>query len=92
MVYPMVVASRIKAQEGLFTIQEDPWRPLEEYHGTEYDEADLDVIRLVEFTVPAADRAERLKELNDLAVTRRTLFPDLDGLSAGLVTSYILWG
>jgi len=92
LVYPMVVAARINAQSGLFTIQEDPWTPLDHFEKTEYDDAHLDVLRLVELIVPSADRTQRLKELNDLGVNRRTLFPDLDGLSAGMITSHILRG
>jgi hypothetical protein len=45
-----------------------------------------------EFNTAEAPPKGRVKELNDLGVTRRTLFPDLDGLSAGLVTSHILRG
>lgn len=92
LVYPMAVAARINAQSGLFTIQADPWTPLGEIDVSAYDEIDVDVTRLTEFGVPAPCRAQLLKELNDLQVTRRTLFPDLDGLSAGMINAEILRG
>lgn len=92
LLYPMAVAARIKAQRGLFTIQENPWKSLEELGETDYSETDLDVLRLIEFVVPGADRPQRLKELNDIGITRQTLFPDLDGLSSGIVNSEILRG
>lgn len=90
LVYPNVVAPRINAQSGFFTIQDDPRKSLNDFEGIEHDEHDLDVVRLIEFIVPAADRSQRLKDLNDMGVTRRTLYPDLDGLSAGIVNEQIL--
>jgi len=91
-IYPMVVAERINAQSGLFTIQEDPWRNLDQFETIAFDEKDLDILRLVEFKIPASKRADIVKELNDLGVNERTLYPDLDGLARGLVTAQILRG
>lgn len=91
-VYPMVISPRITAQSGYFTIQDDPWKPLDQLTPTDYDEANMDILELREFVVPAEDRARRMKELSDLDVTRRTLFPDLDGLARGLLDTEILRG
>jgi len=88
--YPMVVSPRINAQCGLFTIQEDPFTALEELAGKTFPESDLDVVRLVEVKVPGDARGRLLQELNEREVTRRTLFPDLDGIAQGLVNAEIL--
>lgn len=92
LVYPMAVAPRINAQSGLFTIQDNPHKALDEYDSDSFDDDDLDVAHLLEYTIPGADRARFLKDLNDLAINHRTLFADLDGLCKGLVTSHILRG
>jgi FRG domain len=92
LVYPMGVAARINAQSGLFTIQADIQKPLDEINVSSYNDKEVDIRRLAEFSVPAQCRASILKELNDLQITRRTLFPDLDGLSAGMMSAEILRG
>ena len=90
LVYPMVVAPRINAQSGHFTIQGEPQKSLDDLADTDYAEADMDVIRIIELIVPGEKRAEWLQELHDQGMSRRTLFPDLDGLSAGLLSAQIL--
>lgn len=92
LVYPTAVAARINAQSSLFTIQADPWKALEEIDVSRCHTRDVDIARLTEFLIPAEKRGPILKELNDLQITRRTLFPDLDGLAAGLVSAEILRG
>lgn len=92
LVYPMAVAARINAQSGLFTIQSEPSKALDKIDVSIYGDRDIDVRKVIEFTVPAQCRAHILKDLNDLQVTRRTLFPDLDGLSAGMMSAEILRG
>lgn len=90
LIYPMEVAPRLNAQSGLFTIQQDAWTPLDEIDVSGLQDSDVDVLKLIEYYIPAQCRGELLKELNDLQVTRRTLFPDLDGLSSGLISAEIL--
>jgi len=92
LVYPMEVATRINAQSGHFTIQHDPWTPMDEIVVSDLQDCDVDIQSLKEYIIPARYRGDILKELNDLQVTRRTLFPDLDGLSSGLITAEILRG
>jgi hypothetical protein len=89
-VYPMVVSPRINGQCGLFTSQHDPFTALEDMAGKEFPDGDLDVARLVEVKVPGKRRETLLRELNEREVTRRTLFPDLDGIAQGLVNAEIL--
>jgi hypothetical protein len=90
LIYPMEVAPRLNAQSGLFTIQQDPWTPLEEIDVIALQESEVDVLTLIEYSIPAQCRRNILKELNDLQVSRRTLYPDLDGLSSGLISAEIL--
>jgi hypothetical protein len=89
-VYPIVVAPRINAQSGFFTIQQNPWRSLDRFDVVEYPDEQLDIDRLVEYTVPAGEKNQLLLELNRVGVNRRTLFPDLDGLGAGLLHDQIM--
>jgi hypothetical protein len=92
LLYPMVVSPRITAQSGYFTIQDDPWIPLDKLDIASNDTSRVDIMELWELDIPAKDRSMRLKELNDLDITHRTLFPDLDGLANGLLTTEILRG
>lgn len=88
---PMVISERIYAQSACFTIQDDPWKPLDSFGGTEFcDQRPLDILRLEGFTVPADKKPVMLKYLNSIGINRRTLFPDLDGLTQGLVNDQIL--
>lgn len=90
LIYPMEVTPRLNAQSGLFSIQEDPWTPLDEIDVSGFQDSCLDVHTLIEYPIPGKCRGNILKELNDLQVSRRTLFPDLDGLTSGLVSAEIL--
>jgi hypothetical protein len=90
LIYPMEVAPRLNAQSGLFTIQQDAWTPLDEIDVSGLQDSDVDVLTLIEYSIPAQCRGELLKGLNDLQVSRRTLFPDLDGLSSGLISAEVL--
>jgi hypothetical protein len=87
---PMIVSARIGVQGGIFTIQEDPWKPLDDYECAELDDGDLDVSQLIGYQILGQHEATRLKELNDLGINRRTLFPDYDGLVRGLVAEELL--
>lgn len=89
LVDPIVVSPRIAVQGGIFTIHAHPWKPLEELKENQLDEDDLDVCRLIGYQILGEQKPLRLKELNDLGVNRRTLFPDLDGLARGLVNEEV---
>jgi hypothetical protein len=90
LIYPMEVAPRLNAQSALFTIQQDPWTPLDKTDVSRLPDSCVDVLTLIEYPIPAKSKGYLLKELNDLQISRRTLFPDLDGLSSGLVSAEIL--
>jgi len=89
-IHPMVLARRINVQSSFFTIQENPWKSLDSFENQEFKDDELDILRLIQLTVPAAIKAEMLSELNNLDINRRTLLADLDGVACGLLHDHIL--
>jgi hypothetical protein len=73
---------RIAAQSGVFTFHFHPERALtatqvnEEARGAAPDGVDLVTIR-----VPAKAKPSLLRQLNEIGINRKYLFPDLEGLS-----------
>ena len=80
-VFPNMIDTRIVAQESCFTVFPLPadkkgFKPLEDvssYQG--------DYFLLLKMIIPCNKKADLLRDLNFLGVNRRTLFPDLTGLS-----------
>jgi hypothetical protein len=79
MVFPMLLADRLIAQSGGFTIQ-DPLKCLMKRDSEDFAEADLDVLEIYRWTLRKKDKFEVLNELHRVSVNRRTLFPGLDGV------------
>ncbi len=81
---------RILAQDALFTFFPDPSVPLtpqtiqKKYRHKTYGDWDL-----VKFIVPPEGKLIIHQELADVGITRRTFFPDLDGLSRQFVMEYL---
>lgn len=92
LVHPPAISPRITAQSSYFTIQDDPWTPMDQMTPAGDDANEEDGLLLREYIVPADSRRDRIKDLNDLDINRRTLLPDLDGLSAGLVNAEMFRG
>ncbi len=90
LVYPFYPTPRMTVQSGLFTIQEDPWQPLENFAGHSYRDEDLDIERMTKWSIPKDAKAKIVCELERLGINSRTLFPDLDGISKGLWHSVIV--
>lgn len=67
-VFTPALSPRIRAQQGIFQLFKDPT--------TAFEEAPY----LVKYKIPANAKKEIKSELNDLGITYKTLFPDLDGL------------
>jgi hypothetical protein len=65
--FPRHLTRRITAQEGAFTVHPEPWKPL-----------DSDTLTQIE--IPTDCRDEMYRTLYVFGVTRKSLFPDLDGL------------
>jgi hypothetical protein len=80
---PRPIARRLLAQDAVFTFHPEPevalspGPPASECHA----EFLPDGVNLVRFLVPSKAKAPILKELSDIAVHRKSLFPDLEGLS-----------
>jgi FRG domain len=68
---PSHVTSRITAQAGLFTVHQDPSMPFE--HKS-----------LLKIIISNSSRQEIKKTLYKYGISRKTLFPGLDGLAADL--------
>ena len=82
-VFPMLLADRLIAQSGGFTIQE-PLVDLMARGDEEFDDASLDILEIIKWTVPKNAKHQVLEELQRVSVNRRTLFPGLDGVGYGL--------
>ena len=88
--YPFYASSRMMVQNAAFTIQENPWRSLEDYDPGNIDSFYLDIVRIIKWKVPKGRRHEITDELETANINYRTLFPDLDGLAKGLWQSEVL--
>ncbi len=89
--HPFYNSPRIISQHGVFTLHSDPRRSLETYHGEEFREERLDIQVLVRWDVAPKDpKLAIVEELEDMGVNQRTVYPDLDGLAAGLWQSIVL--
>lgn len=71
-VKPAHITPRIRAQHGVFTIQPDPLKPLNEL---------LRENRVRKYSIPFEARNDLRKELMLYGFHHGTMFPDLDGLS-----------
>jgi hypothetical protein len=70
---PPHITPRITVQKGLFTVHPVPSPALDEWRG-----------KLVKVIVPGDVRVSIRMKLEALGVDRGTLFPDLDGIAAGI--------
>lgn len=68
---PIVTASRIAAQESVFSIQKNPLEPI-------YDVLKRD--DLIKINFDKSSRIETLRDLHNLGINQGTLFPTLEGL------------
>lgn len=71
--YPPHITPRIPAQQGLFTVQPNPTKPM----------PDLD--RFTKVIIPTDMRLDFRKHLSFYGINSESIFPDLDGASAHLV-------
>lgn len=91
MIYPFYNAQRMIGQKGAFTIHQQPDLALEDQTSPLVPNSpDVDIVALHRWTVPADRRPEIGNELEHIDINRRRLFPDLDGLAAGLVNAEVL--
>lgn len=88
---PFYNDARILAQDGAFTFHANPWTPMEDFAGAEFDYRLLDIAELCLWTVPARSKGPIIRELSGLGVTHRTVFPDLDGIAKSIWETEVLW-
>jgi hypothetical protein len=91
-VHPVFNSARLVAQSGVFTFHSNPLRPIEDYVGETFRGKRLDFSRVFYWDVPKNAKAKIIQALSDLGISRRTLFPDFDGLARGLWEMSVLWG
>lgn len=82
-VFPILLADRLIAQSGGFTIQ-DPLVCLMKRGDEDFDKEHIDVLEIYKWTLPKDAKPPILDELHRVSVNRRTLFPGLDGVGYGL--------
>jgi hypothetical protein len=90
LVHPFYPSPRMIAQSGIFTLHGDPWTDLVQMAGKPYPETDLDICRLMRWSVCSRMKTQIILDLERLAINSRTLFPDLDGLVKGLWQTEVL--
>jgi len=90
-VYPFYNSPRLLAQDGAFTMHSNPWRSIESYECKPFKTRNLDIERLYRWAVPADKKVNIVKELSNLGITQRLLFPDLDGVARSLWETEVLW-
>lgn len=87
-VYPFHATPRITAQAAVFTIQDDPWTPLEQL-ALEADRASSsDIVGVSRWLIPRSAKGPILDDLAMAGLSHMSLFPDLDGVASGLVEAY----
>ncbi len=90
LIYPPVVTERIRAQNGLFTIQEKTHLPMEEYKRRDYKRKDFDILLIRKWRVPREVKAELIESIHKEGVTATSLFPDIDGIGLGLLQTEVM--
>jgi FRG domain len=89
--FPFFNSPRVVAQDGAYTVHPNPWRPLDCYRNKPFEEGWLDIERLYAWLIPSDAKIEILRQLSGLGITRRTAFPDLDGIARSLWETQVLW-
>ncbi len=89
--HPFYNSPRLLAQDGAFTWHSDPWHSIESYAGRLFAHKNLDIEWLYRWRIPAKAKLPVMEELSGLGITRRTVFPDLDGVAGSLWETEVLW-
>jgi FRG domain len=93
-IHPFYNTPRLLAQDGVFTIHSHPEKSMEDYANdstVSFKEENLDIVRLYWWCVPKDNKVTILKGLSGLGVTRRSVYPDLDGVAQSLWETEVLW-
>jgi FRG domain-containing protein len=90
-VFPLFNSPRMVAQDGGFTWHSHPWTPLEQLDGSAFDSGKLDIEHLYKWLIPMRLKTSIVRELSGLGISRRSMFPDLDGIAQSLWETEVLW-
>jgi FRG domain len=88
---PFYNSPRILAQDGAFTVHSDPWRPLDDFCGEDFNAKHLDIGEMYHWTILARSKGDILRQLSGLGITHRMVYPDLDGIARSLWETEALW-
>lgn len=83
-VYPLDVSPRLTAQGGVYTIQSDGSKALSDYAHESLSPEHCDIVALKRWRVQAHLKPTLLRELHRVNISRRTVFPDLDGIATSI--------
>jgi len=89
--HPFYNSPRIISQSGVFTFHSNPRRTLDSYQGKLFRRERLDICCLIRWDIEAKAKIGIIEVLDNLAINRRTVYPDLDGLAKGLWETEVLW-
>ncbi len=90
-VHPFYNSPRIIAQGGVFTFHSDPKQRLDSYQNKLFHRERLDIECLIRWDIKPKVKSKIIKELDNVGINRRTVFPDLDGIARGLWETEVLW-
>ncbi len=62
-IYPFHISGRITSQAGIFTIQDNPWQPLQKYDPAKYSHKDFDILRVYSWPIPKNSKLDILDEV-----------------------------
>ena len=90
-IYSPHVTSRITAQSGHFTTQDNPAIGIEDYLPPKGRNArTFDIKKLKKWRIPHATKVKFIEELQRCGINERALFPDLDGIARSIVRTEVL--
>lgn len=89
-VYPITNTPRIVVQSGVFTWHSNPGVDLNKYEGRTFEATNLDVRYLFRWSIPSSTKHTLLKSIENAGVSKRTLFPDLDGIAESIWQNEVL--
>lgn len=90
-VFPIFNSPRILAQDGIFTFHASPQLALEDCADKSFPVGEMDIQMLYRWKIEAKSKRQMLKDLNGLGITRRVIYPDLDGIAKSLWQTEALW-
>ncbi len=92
LIEPLYNSTRIRAQDGAFTVHAAPDIPLDHYGcQRRFKDTHLDVKCLYSWSIPHSHKRRLVEDLSGIGITHRTVFPDLDAIARSLWETETLW-